>query len=1054
MAVQSDTSRISYAGNNSTSTSYAVPFVFLENSHLKAIVRTAAGVESPIVLNNHTGAGDPNGGTVRTAIAIPATSTLTIYREVPITQTTTYAEGGDFPAASHERALDKLTTITQQLNRRIDTCVRGSEVTPVAPVPSPTGTQQFVLATTFNQPPAWQPQSAIAIGPVIATGSSEPRFVSDRFADSVNVKDFGAVGDGVADDAPSIQAAVSSGAKHVHIPAGTYKILSTISAPSGVSLTGDGISATLLDGSGATFANLTNGKHIIVGNATLTQLPALGTNAAKGDSTLTFSSTPSLAVGDVIVIYNPTDSSWNAARTYYRAGEFARVALVNGSTVTLQGRVVDDYLTSAVNVYKFTGAGSSHLANFSLKGLNATNTNSIQGIEFYRCVDSSIENVRVTNCSYIQIGFRQCFNMRASGVTCEEDFVVGAGGGTDYGLAITNSQNVFVSDSYFSATRHGVTVGGASSVGDVTNRFVRITSSYIGSTTGSNAADFHGNTEYASYDNCVIVGGVGGCGGDYIKITNNQILGPYVTNQVAIQCSEWRGCNFEFSSNYIWTNQDAGSNRGTFIDVGGNGNVIHSNTVKGGHIFITGNTLETSNSTENFQSTPVVIYQRGYVGSEPIYITIENNTIIAPPMARKGAILIRRLSGIPYECVSLCNNKLHGYGIYVYDSEASGTRRVAKNVNASGNYIKGSDGWGITVQEVSDFVSVTNNLLDNSGFGIWVLNNVGAKIEYAAIRDNTLRETPVLPTSSISTRASIYAKAINRCEIFNNTSVSNNEFLVVASAANFVAGDAITGSSSGATATVVAVSASLNHLYIGRTRSGNFTPTETITGTPSGATTTVTTAEAFVQARKMTVDDVTSLRLLNNDDFRNNVQSLTSITGYATGSSLVGSATYDPPNLIDGAGDTTTVTVTGAAVGDYAEASFSNDLQGIALSAWVSAANTVSVRFQNETASAILEGSATYDPASLNDGDGATTTVTVTGAALGDFVKTSFSLDLQGITTTAWVSAADIVSVRFQNETGGTIDLGSGTLRARVRPAAGSTINLGSGTLRARVFKP
>jgi hypothetical protein len=227
MAVQSDTSRISYAGNNSTSTSYAVPFVFLENSHLKAIAKTSAGVESVVTLTNHTGAGSVNGGTVRTAVAVPATSTLTIYRDVPITQTTTYAEGGDFPAASHERALDKLTTITQQLDRRINTCVRGSEATPLSPLPSPIGTQQFVLATTANQAPAWQPQSAIAIGPVIATGSSEPRFVSDRFGDVINVKDFGAVGDGVADDTAAIQAAVNAAtaSTSVYFPQGTYKII-------------------------------------------------------------------------------------------------------------------------------------------------------------------------------------------------------------------------------------------------------------------------------------------------------------------------------------------------------------------------------------------------------------------------------------------------------------------------------------------------------------------------------------------------------------------------------------------------------------------------------------------------------------------------------------------------------------------------------------------------------------------------------------------------------------------------------------------------------------
>ena len=120
MAVQSDTSSISYTGNNSTSTSYAVPFVFLENAHLAATAKvTATGVETVVTLTNHTGAGDANGGTVRTAVAVPATSTLIIYRTVPATQTTTYQEGGDFPAASHERALDKLTMLGQQ-NKRAD----------------------------------------------------------------------------------------------------------------------------------------------------------------------------------------------------------------------------------------------------------------------------------------------------------------------------------------------------------------------------------------------------------------------------------------------------------------------------------------------------------------------------------------------------------------------------------------------------------------------------------------------------------------------------------------------------------------------------------------------------------------------------------------------------------------------------------------------------------------------------------------------------------------------------------------------------------------------
>lgn len=80
-----------------------------------------------------------------------------------------------------------------------------------------------------------------------------------------------------------------------------------------------------------------------------------------------------------------------------------------------------------------------------------------------------------------------------------------------------------------------------------------------------------------------------------------------------------------------------------------------------------------------------------------------------------------------------------------------------------------------------------------------------------------------------------------------------------------------------------------------------------------------------------------------------------------------------------------------------------------------------------------VSGSVAYDPPSLADGAGATTTVTVTGAALGDYVTPSFSLDLQGISVTAYVSSANTVAVRFQNESGGVLDLASGTLRAIAR---------------------
>lgn len=85
----------------------------------------------------------------------------------------------------------------------------------------------------------------------------------------------------------------------------------------------------------------------------------------------------------------------------------------------------------------------------------------------------------------------------------------------------------------------------------------------------------------------------------------------------------------------------------------------------------------------------------------------------------------------------------------------------------------------------------------------------------------------------------------------------------------------------------------------------------------------------------------------------------------------------------------------------------------------------------------IIDASLTYDPPSLAVGTAsAAQNVTVTGAALGDFVQVSFSRDAQGIEFPAWVRAANEVRFYARNPTGnpaGTVDLAEGTLRIRVR---------------------
>jgi hypothetical protein len=79
-----------------------------------------------------------------------------------------------------------------------------------------------------------------------------------------------------------------------------------------------------------------------------------------------------------------------------------------------------------------------------------------------------------------------------------------------------------------------------------------------------------------------------------------------------------------------------------------------------------------------------------------------------------------------------------------------------------------------------------------------------------------------------------------------------------------------------------------------------------------------------------------------------------------------------------------------------------------------------------------LYGSATWDAADIATGASTTTTVTVTGAELGDIVRASHSISLSGCSLSGYVSSADTVTVVLTNNTGGNVKLGSGTVRVDV----------------------
>ena len=91
--------------------------------------------------------------------------------------------------------------------------------------------------------------------PVIAEGSDVPRMLKDRFADVVNVRDFGAKGNGTTDDTEAIQAAMTTGG-NVFFPKGKYVVSKEIVVEGAANVIGR--SARILDNRTPSPDGLTN----------------------------------------------------------------------------------------------------------------------------------------------------------------------------------------------------------------------------------------------------------------------------------------------------------------------------------------------------------------------------------------------------------------------------------------------------------------------------------------------------------------------------------------------------------------------------------------------------------------------------------------------------------------------------------------------------------------------------------------------------------------------------------------------------------------------------
>jgi len=208
MSVSSELYKVNVVGDGSTPTIAFNRKVF-SSTDIKGFKYDATTYVETALVNgtdfNVSGAGDTSSSvTIAPTSAIPAGTNWVIYSDAGNAQATTLATAGEFQAKSLEYTFDKLAIGTQEADGKADRALK-LPISDTASTEIPNATDRANKVLGFDANGAIQAVTASALTP-----------------EYKSVTDFGAVGDGVADDTAALQGALDSNAL-VIMPAGKYR---------------------------------------------------------------------------------------------------------------------------------------------------------------------------------------------------------------------------------------------------------------------------------------------------------------------------------------------------------------------------------------------------------------------------------------------------------------------------------------------------------------------------------------------------------------------------------------------------------------------------------------------------------------------------------------------------------------------------------------------------------------------------------------------------------------------------------------------------------------
>lgn len=565
----------------------------------------------------------------------------------------------------------------------------------------------------------------------------------------------------------TIAAVYALGGGDVIIPEGTWNCTATITLLDGVNLVGLGKASHLNFAS----ATITSGDDCILASGAVTATtPNFNTSIVKGDNTITFASAPTgVTAGDVLLVYNSTDSSWSAASTNYRAGEFVRVRSVSGGVVTLDGQTFDAYTTGGTTtIYKVTPI------TCQVRNLRCTFKTGLTGIRFTYGFKCLVEDLDLTGSDESQVNFNRCFDFDARRVHAWDVLAVAT---TNYGIVVSNSQRGIISGCHLDTTRHGLAMGSGvtpSSVGTIPCRDILVEGCVINSqTAGVVAADGHGNCEFVTFSGNQILSGIQ-LGGD-----NNSIIGNFIrtcnasaSKSVAVFLLDLLGPNFVIAHNRIVATDAVDGTSSAIISVARNNNEW-AYTTRSGTLKIANNDIDYA----SFQGAGIVVRNSWLLpATATIDLVIQGNRLhgFAGATNRLAIYVLGTSDGTAgFKTVVVDSNTLIGCSMLL-DMVSAGYTQISNNtvLRASQAAIVYDPcaTYSTVYQAEEEMIVVEDNRVyrPNKG-GILITGSDAGTRSFAHIRRNTSVSTNQDGTSSSTIGTSVRVVTLNTATVEGNT---------------------------------------------------------------------------------------------------------------------------------------------------------------------------------------------------------------------------------------------------------------------------------------------